>query len=147
MIENLFHLSLRQLLAIDGRVLVGFRVCYLELDETVVEHDALSVVGLNTNCLEHNGRKWLVVFPADFHRELSHTVVNVLRELGVFVKVYKVGRSLILTLFLLLFRLLLFLVKLFLLFELGVEVVVFHLLELLLRVIHGLFDFVRTAEA
>ena len=147
MIQNLFHLSFWQLFAVDGGVLVGLRVRYLEFDETVLEHDALAVVGFNTNCLEHNRRKWLVIFPANFHWELDHAVVNVLRELGVFVEIHKVGRSLILQFFLLLPFLLLLLVQLLLLLELGVEVVVFHFFELLLGVIHGLYDVVGAAES
>jgi len=54
MIQNLFHLSFWELFAVDGSVLIGFRVRYLEFDETVLEHDTLAVIGLDTNCLEHN---------------------------------------------------------------------------------------------
>lgn len=146
-IQNLLHLSFGQLFAVDGGVLVGLRVRYLEFDETILEHDALAVVGFHTNCLEHNRRKWLVIFPANFHWELDHAVVDVLRQLGVFVEIHKVGRPLILTLFLLLLFLLLGLVQLLLLLELGVEVVVLHFLELLLGVIHGFYDIVGAAEA
>lgn len=70
-----------------------------------------------------------------------------LRELGVFIEIDEMGRSLILKLFLLLSCLLLLLVKLLLLFELGVEVVVFHFLELLLGVIHGFYDIIGAAKS
>lgn len=128
-------------------MLIGFRVRYLEFDESIFEHDTLAVISFDTNCLEHNRRKWLVIFPANFHWEIDHTVVNVLRELGVFVKIYEMWRSLILKFFLLLSFLLFLLVKLFLLFQLGVEVVVFHFFELLLGVIHGFYDIISTAKS